>query len=179
VSPRRAPFVIAAWVTACSFTSLDDLQGGESTDASLSDQCVGECIPNQGGSGGAGTGGTDATTGGFGGSTGGDSSVGGSGGSTDGGDEADVTSPCVSDPNCQQCCVSTTGTGASDYVTAIHDCICSLTLVCQFECASYCTTNTLDAACTQCLGSNEVQQCLTVQCSSANCKAYTACVGQC
>lgn len=181
MSPRRELFVVAAWITACSFTSLDDLKGGEPTDGSISDQCVGECLPNLGGSGG-GTGGKDATTGGFGGNTGGiagDSSLGGTAGASDGGDEADAVSPCVTDPNCQQCCVSTSGTGAADYVSAIHDCICSLTFVCQIECANYCTSNDLDPVCTACLGQSEVQQCLSVQCSSADCKAYTSCVGQC
>jgi hypothetical protein len=182
VSRRTELCVVAAWITACSFTSLEDLKG-DPKDASVSDQCVSECIPiGGGGAGFGGTGGKDATTGGFGGGTGGlggDSSVGGAAGSSDGGEEADAVSPCTTDPNCQQCCVSTTGNGAADYVQAIHDCICTLTTTCQTDCASYCTTNNLDAICTQCLGSSEVQQCLALQCSTDDCQAYTACVGQC
>jgi hypothetical protein len=165
--PNRFSTLAAVLVTACSLNSLDDLKG--ESDAGLADQCLGECVSTGG-------------TGGFGNSSGFGGSFGGSGGS-DAGDAAtdvDAASPCDSnDPDCQQCCVSATGAGATHYLQALHDCICMITSVCQNDCTTYCDTQQLDATCAACLNSSEVQQCLSTECSTTECKAYTACVAQC
>ncbi len=162
---------VLASISACSLTNLDDLKGVPS-DASI-DQCSGLCGGTGGSAGSSGgAGGSDAASGGFAGADAGD--AGGASGSG-----GDASSPCASDPNCSQCCVMMSGDGATEYVKTLTDCICLITSVCQGVCSTYCQNGgSPDAACSQCLGANEVQTCISQNCISS-CKDYIDCVAGC
>ncbi len=165
--------VLGLAVARCTLTSsLDDLKGNPGVDAGGKDAKGGS--DGSSGSGGSdasgGTGGSDASGG-----TGGSDASGGTGG------QGDAAGPCADagPGSCFPCCSQHYPAGAQEFVQAIKTCVCATGSTCATACTTYCNSGSMDATCTSCVQTPDIEKCLGANCQSNACQAYLGCASGC